>query len=147
MQEVGLRYRRFQNNHEIFGSRGKLSLTSRTAEPSQAVRGPVLLSRGSRSLCPCKLSGEFIRPAQSDPAMLAAMTQANEPVVSAGRPDAQSEACQFGTPDAAFGLAQRQLAPRKVAIKQCPAPGLSPLGDNMAFSGMPSAEQSHHLAR
>lgn len=121
-------------------------MTSRAAEPSQAVRGPVLLSRGSRSLCPGKLRCKFIRPAQSDPAMLAAMAQANEPVVSAGRPDAQSEACQFGIPNAVFGLAQRQLAPRKVAIKQCPAPGLSPRGDNKGFSGMPSAEQSQHLA-
>ncbi|MBA4767349.1 MAG: hypothetical protein H2049_06895 [Porphyrobacter sp.] len=126
--------------------RGKLSMTSRAAEQSQAVRGPVLLSRGSRSLCRCKLRRKFIGPAQSDPAMLSPMAQANEPVVLAGRPYAQPEACQFGIPDAAFGLAQRQLAPRKGAIRQCPAPGLSPLVDNMAFSGMPSAEQSQHLS-
>lgn len=70
-------------------------------------------------------------------------------------------------PDAVFRLAQRQLAPRKVAIEKCPAPGLSPRGDHMAiahiktgvesrgipvicgdqmaFNGMPAAEQPQHL--
>ncbi len=65
-------------------------------------------------------------------------------------------------------VTQRQLAPRKVAIEQCPAPGLSPhgdhmaigniktgvksrgipviFGDQMAFNGMPAAKQAQHLA-
>jgi hypothetical protein len=99
--------------------------------------------------------------------MLGAMPETHEPVVVACRPDAHPEACQFGIPDAVFRLAQRQLAPRKVAIEQCPAPGLSPhgdhttianiktgvesrgipviCGDHMAFSGIPAAEQSQHL--
>lgn len=100
--------------------------------------------------------------------MLAAMAQTNKPVGVACGPDAQTKARKFGIPDAAFRLAQRLLAPRKVAIQQCPVPRLSPLGghmaidniktgaesrgipvicgDQMAFSDIPAAKQAQHIA-
>lgn len=125
------------------------------------------LGKQSPSLCPGQLCREFVGTAQCDPAMFAPMAQANEPVGVAGGPDAQTKARKFRIPDAVFRLAQRQLAPRKVAIEKCPAPGLSPrgdhmaiahiktgfesrgipvvCGDHMAFNGVPAAEQSQHL--
>ena len=99
--------------------------------------------------------------------MLAAMSYADKPEVIAARPDTQAEPGKLGIPDAVFGLAKRQLAPREITIEQCPAPGLSPpgdhmaivasktalksrgitviCGDRMAFNSMPAAEHFQHL--
>ena len=103
------------------------------------------LGEQSPRLRPCKSGVEFVRPSQRDAAMLAAMPQPDKPVVVPTRPDAQAKARKFAIPDAVFGLAQRQLAPREVAIEQSPAPGLSPEGDHMAIIVSTTAPESRGI--
>src|SRR5690606_9714262 len=76
----------------------------------------------------------------------AAMPQPHEPVAVAARPHAQAETRQFGIPDAVFALAQLVLAPREIAIEQCPAPGLLPPGDHMAIVVSRTAIESRGIA-
>jgi hypothetical protein len=66
--------------------------------------------------------------------VLAAMPEPYEPVGIATWPNPQTEARQLGVPNAIFALSHRQLAPSQVAVKQCPVPGLVPLGDQMTSS-------------
>lgn len=74
-----------------------------------------------------------LNPHQIEAAMLAAMPKPDGPIVVPARPDAKAKACQLRVPDAVFRFAQRQVAPRNVAVEQCPAPGLTPHGDHMAL--------------
>lgn len=98
--------------------------------------------------------------------MLAAMAQTNEPVGVAGGPDAQAKARKFGIPDAVFARAAAACAAQschravpgarafaawghmaigniKTRFKSCGNPVIC--GDQMAFSGIPAAEQPQHL--
>ena len=77
--------------------------------------------------------------------MFAAMAQANEPIIVAGWPDAQTKARKFRIPDAIFGFAQRQVTPRRVTVEKCPAPGLSPHGDHMVIAHTKTGVESRGI--